>query len=538
MNKARSELIGLHKAIYKRNQRAIEESVIYSDKHFIAYEKRYLKAVRSFSKRVSLEEANRAVLSGDIVYVGDYHTLNQSQRSLLRMLRILVQETEDFVIATEAIEARHQKLIDAYVEGRMEEAEFLSKASLKTRWFFDLWENFKPVFEFARYHHIPVLGIESDLRNGLSLPDRDRFMALQIASIRKNHPHKKIIVSAGDLHIAPAHLPKEVDRVFKREKLKSASRVIFYQNSESIYWKLAQVEKEDKTLFVKIAPGEYCRMHTPPIICQQSYLNWLEHEGGVFDFSDAKTTFLSYLEQIASYLGQKIDGRVDELEVFTCGDLSFLKRLGESGLFKAFELKEMKRQILGSNTYFIPKMKIIYLASVSVHHAAEGATQALRYFLVGAEEPRPMQEAFYASILQKALAFFGSKIINPRRKCVWPQDATSLLKYFKAKSTPPDRLMDVQVARMFLDHERRFKKDEPFHHNTIAAMSVDLFLELTKTLGYFLGDKIFYGLLSGVLTKEAISEVLKDPLEEDGEALGRFISLNRALKEVSLPRKI
>ena len=43
-------------------------------------------------------------------------------------------------------------------------------------------------------------------------------------------------------------------------------------------------------------------MNTPPIVWQQSYLNWLEHEEGEIDYADARHSFLELLKQIADAL--------------------------------------------------------------------------------------------------------------------------------------------------------------------------------------------------------------------------------------------
>lgn len=532
----REELLKLHQKISRQNQKIIQDSVIHEDRFFKTYEKHYLKAVSHYQKISSLSQMYKDILDSDIIFVGDYHTLNQSQRSFLRILRHLVKKNRQFVLGMEIIQTPHQLLLDRYMKGKITDQAFLKKIGFKEHWFFDLWENFKPLFDFAKYHQIPVFALESDLSQTKSLGERDQKMGERIFEIYAQNPHTKIFVFVGDLHLAPQHLPRVVDKKFSRENIKIKC-LSLYQNSEAIYWKLAHQELEHQVNLVKISSQEYCRMHTPPIIVQQSYLNWLEHEEGELDFADAKKTFISYLKQIATYLAIPLGKEVEQVRVFTCGDLSFLKRLKETKAFSPKEFYEIKRQILRSESYYIPKQKIVYLANVSVNHASEEASHTLKHFCSGDEFPRPMQDAFYANILHEALGFFGSKIINPKRKCTRANEFKKLMDYLKQGVLYQKRALEYEIAKHFLEHEALIAQNKSFHANKIRALSVDLFLGLTHALGYCLGEKMFYGLLINRLTKKYCRDLFYDACEEEGDPLKRYLELNQKLKGIQLPKR-
>lgn len=533
----REELLNLQKKIYRRQKKLIEESVLHQDRSFKAYEGRYLRVIKKYLRVATPEEVQAKIREAEIIYVGDYHTLNQSQKSMLRLLRAYVKVEKNFCIAFEVIQSGHQKILDQFMRGTLTDRTFLKKIGFKEHWFFDLWENFKPLFDFARHHGILVYGIEAKAQSGASLKKRDEASAKTIVEIFKKNPQQKIFVFVGDLHIAPAHLPHQVEDLLKKENI-LATKLVLYQNSDALYWKLAEREMEDATLVVKISGDEYCRMHTAPIICQQSYLNWLEHEEGILDYADAKHTFLGYLEQIAGFLDIRLGREKDEVEVFTCGDLSFLKKLRESKVFSRKEIADIKRQILQSESYTIPKMKYVYLANVSVNHAAEEASHTLKFLCSGEEFPRGMQDAFYALILHEALGFFGSKIINHRRKCLRPASAKALIAYLQSSSVRSLRHLEYQTAKLFLEHERRLTIARAFHHNKIASLSQDLFLSLTHAIGYYLGEKMFYGLLTEKMDKPAIRELYGDAMEEEGEPVLRYFDLVARLKGVILPRRL
>src|SRR3990167_3956690 len=181
----REELLKIDKQLYRSNKALIEESVQHEDRAFHAYEQRYLRAVRDYQSISSVEEVMEAIMDADIIYVGDYHTLNQSQRSLLRILRLLVQKTTDFVIGLEVVQARHQQILDRFLQEKITDKTFLQKTGFQKHWFFDLWANFVPLFDFAKYHKIPVYGLEAKPEVGTSLEKRDIETARRILEIHE-----------------------------------------------------------------------------------------------------------------------------------------------------------------------------------------------------------------------------------------------------------------------------------------------------------------------------------------------------------------
>ncbi|EKD42135.1 MAG: hypothetical protein ACD_73C00315G0001, partial [uncultured bacterium] len=258
----REELLNLHRRIYLKQKKQIDESVQHIDRAFRSYEKRYFQGVSDYDKIVEIDEVTARILTSDIIYIGDYHTLNQSQRSLLRVLRTIIPHSNQFVLAIEVIHKKHQAILDSYMKGRFGDKTFLKKSGFQKHWFFDLWDNFKPIFDFCKYHQIPLVALEA-ASDDESLKKRDVAMAERILEIHKQNKNKKIIVFVGDLHLARCHLPFEVEKIFKKEN-EEVKTVTLFQNSEAIYWKLAQMGMEYKADVVQVSANEYCRLHTPP----------------------------------------------------------------------------------------------------------------------------------------------------------------------------------------------------------------------------------------------------------------------------------
>ena len=532
----RAELLEIQKKLWRWNKEIIEHSVLVKEPGFDRYERNYRNAVKEYQRVADLDEMMEAILLSDIVYVGDYHTCNQSQRSFLRMLKAVVKKDSNFVLALELIHKKYQRVLDEYLAGEIDESAFLRRINLREHWVFDLWESFKPLFDFCRYHNIPIVAVDS-APIGSDVSKRDAASAKLIAKIMKKHDGKRMFVFIGDLHIAPQHLPKDVTRELKAVGLKKKPLILF-QNSETIYWKLAEEGADDYVQVVKLKNGHYCRMHTPPVILQRSYLNWLEHEEGEIDYADAKSSFLELVDRICDFLKLDLDGSRDEVEIFTCGDLSFLERLKELDEFSKAELTTIKQQILASESYYIAKSKMVYLASLSINHAAEEASHFVKNVCSGNEEPREVVDAFYANILHEALGFFGSKLINQKRKCFHSKDFKNLLAYFQTVRVPQERRLEYETSHLITEYKKMEKKGTPLEQTEIFNSRMDLFLSVTHALGYMLGDKLYYGMMNGMVKKPLIKKLFMDPWAEDGEPVEAYMKLLKKLKGVRIPKRM
>ena len=532
----RAELIAIQKKLWRWNKDIIEHSILVKEPGFDQYERAYRRAVRDYEGVADQDEMIEAVLRSDIIYVGDYHTCNQSQRSFLRILKAVVRSDPKFILAMELIHASHQQVLDRFMKGTLSEEAFLKRIKLKEHWVFDLWDSFKPLFDFCRYHDIRMFAVDA-APPGSDVRTRDAAAAKLIAKIAKEHPGKRLFVFIGDLHLAPPHLPREVAQEMARFGIERGCLTL-YQNSESIYWKLAGEELEDSVEVVRLPDGSYCRMNTPPVVCQRSYLNWLEHEEGEIDYADAKTSFLELVDRLCEFLNIRLGRGRDEVEVFTCGDLSFLKRLKEKGKFSMEEIATIKRQILASESYYIAKGRVVYLANLSVNHAAEEASHFIKSVCSGEEEPREIIDAFYANILHEGLGFFGSKVINHKRKCYHERDFKNLLAYFQTIRVPKERRLEYETAHLVTEYVKLERRGSALARTDIFRSRMDLFLSITHALGYMLGDRLYYGMMNGIVKKPQIRRLYMNPWAEEGEPVEVYMDLMRRLKKVRIPKRM
>ena len=118
----REELLKIQRDIFRRNQKIIDDSIVIQEPGFRKYERTYQRAVRKYASLSSIEEMMRAIQNADIIYVGDYHTCNQSQRSFLRILKERVRDSR-VAIGLELIHERHQEILDRFLAGKISEEE-------------------------------------------------------------------------------------------------------------------------------------------------------------------------------------------------------------------------------------------------------------------------------------------------------------------------------------------------------------------------------------------------------------------------------
>lgn len=525
-------MVRLHRQIFRRNQARINDSVYGYTPTFRRYEREYMQAVSSYQRRVDVPALDHALRSAEVVYVGDYHTLPQAQKTFLRLLKRLPAE-RPVVVALEFVRGRHQKTVDAFMADQISESAFLRGIQHESHWVFGGWESFRPVFELAKERSHLVLGIDSMGRGGAgaSLHERDRYAARRIARTARDHPDHIIMVLIGELHTAPAHLPQAVDERLGKLDL-TRKRLIVYQNCEEVYWRLQRRGLEHDTEVVRVAKDQYCLMNTPPIVCQQSFLNWLDIDEEGPQLEAPEQNFKEYTRIIANFFDLEIGEGVDEVELATVVDLSFLQRLQRRGDFSAQDMRQIKRQVLRSESYYIPRAKMVYLGNLSVNHASEEATHFLRHVCSGSIEPRLLVDAFYARIIEEAIGFLGSKLINHKRKCAHLQHFERLAR---SRSAGPE---EKRLARLVLRHTRLESGKRVRGMAEVYECEVDLFNALTHVLGYRLGDKLYYGLVQGEITKVEIRELFLDSLEEDGAALTTYLYLLSRTATVRIPERM
>lgn len=537
MKSARKHLLGIQKRLVRRIKREIDASIGALTPELRRYKRDYSAEFRHYHVS-DKKELMKAVLESDIVFLGDYHTLRQSQRTLLKLLEEALPHKLDVVLAMEMVGSEYQSVLDDYMEGKIRGEEFLKKTDYERTWGFP-WSYYRPIFKAAKTHGLKVAGINSFSDGGKhSLEERDRRAAEVVARETLARPEALIIVFDGDLHVAGRHLPAKVREALAGYGVKRKMLRIF-QNSEKIYWRLAESYNEQVDV-VRLRRDAFCIINTTPLVKYQSYLNWENNReeltpAAQSDWLMSTDKSLDYGEQmreivraIAGFFGIKEKG-LEDFTVYTTGDLDFLGRLRENGEYTPEEVKEITLQILKNESYFITRGHIIYLANLSLSHAAEEAAHFINHVCAGSpEKPLAQEEDFYYRAMTEAIGWLGSKVINNKRECYKEQDYHDFIEQNAGRKLSPREEEIRRISYYVKQHkamERRLFKNGGTSPTLrkIFDLPTALHVGVAHALGYMLGDKMYYALMSREVSKEEMRRLFREPLYRDGRAFELYM---------------
>ncbi|HLL53759.1 MAG TPA: ChaN family lipoprotein [Myxococcaceae bacterium] len=501
------ESLRLHQSLYRHQKAQISGYLERASAAFKAYEARYRRRTAKYREPLDPRELAREVSAADVVYVGDYHTLRQAQQSYLELVRNAREAGRRVVMALEFIEGRHQEALDAYLSGRLKERAFRELIGHAPRSAFDLWSGFKPLFDYARESGVEVLAIDRRASGGRSLEIRDRYAARRVAMAARAEDRPLVLVLMGQFHVVPAHLPARAKAALGKTERR---HLVVYQNCEGVYWRLAREGLVGHVDAVRLSDDELCLFNASPVVCQQSFLDYLEAEGGDEPLLEraAGERFREMGRLLGKMLGLKVDAHLASVEVSTPADTHVLDRIAERGNFSERELAQIRKQLHAREGYYLPRAKLAYLGSLSLNHAAEEAAHCVRHACVGErmERPRRPAEAFYARCLEEALGFFGSKVVNPHRRC--PDVADWALAFEGAD--PEAR----QVAAFVLAHKAAETEHGEEAAKLVPLREDGLFHGVSHALGYLLGDAIYRAFDLGALSAEGMSQLFQDPFDQ------------------------
>ena len=518
VSSSRQELIDIQKNIVEDLRREIRASVGGETREYQMYLQEYNRQFRHYERRSSMDEMLARLRRADIIYNGDYHTMPQAQRIPLRILRRLVHRRPRVTLAVEVVRIDHQDHLDRYMAGDISEAEFLDAIDYESTWGFP-WAQYRELLLFAKQHRLRVLGINSQPKGGRwTLRKRDRAAARVIARELLERPERLIYVFDGDLHIAPQHLPEAVDTLLAGFDRKPRS-VIVYQNNESIYWELARDRLEQETDVVLMGEDRFCVMSTPPIIKFQSYLNWIDNtrelaspslrgwQGDIFGDEALYNQILQMVHIISQFLEIGADG-LEDFIVHSPADLDFLYRLRADRRLSPGEIAAIAAHIRTNESYFIEKGNIIYIANLSVNHAAEEATHFIHRVSAGPRRPDLTQaEDFYCRVMREALGFFGSKIINHKRLCYKEVDYVDFLEKTARKRIRDPRRREIrEISRIVTRHKKLernyFRTGKRFKPPNLSRLHLPVRLGVVHALGYMLGNRLYHALIRQLLPRK------------------------------------
>lgn len=494
------------------------------------YNKEFNKKWIGVDKEVLFAQIEKAQL----VIMGDFHALHQSQKAHLRVLRHL-SLNKKIILAVEFFEADDQAVLDQYLDGAISEKKFLSEVQWNLKWGFP-WEHYKPIIYWARKHKVPIQGLNKSFkkRSAANLKSRDVYAAKKIVHLAKENPSHLIFVIYGDYHLAKNHIPEKLESFIGKAISKKTVRI--FQNSESIYFKLLEKELESSTDLVRLSKNAFCLMSVPPWVKWQNYLMYLEQTYD-FDLNEKVTedATLDYTDHVSRYVKIIADElnlavSVSALSVYTAGDPTFWINVR-----KHYDVKKrhwIEMMISEGASFYLPEIKVAYLARGTVNHAA---SLAMRYIHAQINGVKSMSYDpkidFIRLIWLEGIAYFGSKIINHKRKADTIADIKISLSSKNSLDIGKEALKLALMQKM---NEMRAITgvNKPLRIRTRKRWT---YFVAANLLGGMLGERLYSGYRKKIITALDIGNFVKVAIDDDHQFLVNYYKLIRVAESLPIP---
>lgn len=512
-----------------------------------------------FEEIASLDDLTIACYKADIVYIGDYHALPAAQEFAARLLADIAERAREVILCLEMVYGRHQKILDRYMKGEIGEAEFLKGIRYDLDWGYD-WEAFRKLFDAARARGVAVFGIDSEPRRGFRyIRKRDTYAAARIADIAERSPHAKIVVLFGESHLAHNHLPRKVTDALKKRGLEKRG-VIVLQNLEEIYWQVVERGMANVDV-VTLGPDRFCHFNASPIAKYEAYRRTIEGWKG--DPEDDETvdltsTVYSVIDTILRFLhvdkyarrlvrdGRRRDFLVDVYpEVYSGMDRADLRRLLRGHRFSGEDVEDILSHVTGHGSCYVPRINAVIIGQFNMVHAGEEAAHFVNLALKGEiydEAPRqmPQHDLFYSGVMEEALGFFGSKLIDPSRNHFFE---TEFYQYYRKDRETIEKNTrytydEFNAIIDFILLHKRFEQSYERYDDVPEAILAGIRAEprranvLIHELGYFLGQQIHDAYRAGILDRKEIARLFRESYHESGSALRTYLDLIETIRPV------
>ena len=505
--------------LYQHVQARVSQRVGPEPRDLVAYRKTFEK---QFLKRWTVASADqlfRQVNEADIIFLADFHALQQSQKTHLRILK-KIKMTRPLVLAVECIEAKYQKYLDQYMAGKLLETDFLRLVRWQENWGFP-WENYRPIFAWAQQKKVFVYGVNTRAKERSQMSERDHFASQKIQALQKKHSGSQVFVIFGDLHLAPEHLPKKVVLLGKKH-------LLILQNSEKIYFEELRRDGKNAAEIVRLNKNTFCVLNVPPWVKWQNYLMFLEktYDQNLDESVDYTDHVLTYAKVLSKELGLKVS--LSDLSVYTATDSGFWENIQKT--CSSAEAEWVERLIDEESVFYLPATRGGYLPRASVNHAVGLAMEYLLFKSSNLDlNLLEMPEYLIHWIWVNGWSYFGSKIINPKRK-------TDTLTDIKARLTSPKGKLEREPLQVALSHkiyELGAASGRRMSGKKFKVRRKRSYIIAAELLGGLMGEKIFEAYRRNKLSAAKIRELLATAMNSES-FLPEYFKFVQFLEEIPI----
>ncbi len=494
------------------------------------YLRDFSEAFRTYRRVLRVSDLEQRTADADVVLVGDYHALPASQRFTAALIQRLAKNGRPILLGVEAIVARDQHIVDEWQRNEIDTAELCSRIRFETDWGYD-WQPFRELLETAKAVGARIYGLDCTPRQDMrSIRARDQHAAAKIAGLRAAHPEAQVVALFGESHLAPTHLPMLV-----RDARPDDEILTVLQNVDALYW-LSAGEPEDLTEAVEVRNGVVCVFSATPLEKYEHYRLCIERWKGQRDAKlDLAPSYYNLISSLFRFLNVDLYGSggrflIDELpEVWSVSSEDQLDRLLARRM--STSAAAVRRQVEKQGSCFVPDRNVIVAREFRMPWAAE---QAARFVHYACREHAPKcvspEDAFYAEVVELALAFFGSKVLCPSRK-LYGEDQ------LRAESTRQERdltdAISVRAYHKVVDWVLRGRTEQSPKLDGSLLLDPRRREVAIRLLGHLLGSELYDAYVNGRLSKRRLRALFFKDLSKSGAARAEYL---RARKSVSAPR--
>jgi uncharacterized iron-regulated protein len=494
------------------------------------YLREYGDAFRTYDSLLDSPQIQNAMQAADVVLIGDYHALPAAQRYAASVVeQRALSGGRPVVLGVETIFARDQHIVDEWWRREIDESELRQRIRFDLDWGYD-WTPFFELLATARDHAEGIYGLDCMPREDLrKIGARDRHAAAKIAEIRQRHPNAAVFVLFGESHLAPGHLPRVL-----HEEMPGTRVLTVLQNVDALYWRAAG-ERSDKVEAVRVREDVLCVFNATPLEKYESYRllldQWSRCEGGpdfaptLYNLIDSLVRFLE-IDRYSSHNGTQPKFLVDMMpEVYGRTSDAMLRRLLSRKGVSEPEMEAMLTQVERRGSSYLSQVNAFYVREFQMMHAAEDAARFLHQACQGLPRcwrgsadqsqdsgncaPVASADAFYARIVEHAVAYFGSRVLCPSRPAPEREDSGLLSRAACEKA--------AQSAARGDDNPRKVESS-------------------AQEWGYRIGNHIYDAYLAGKVKPSGLRRLFLAHLEEPGLArkvCATMIAKARALSRTS-----
>lgn len=490
------------------------------------YLREFTEAYPSYHSVLSHSQLEQALASADILLVGDYHALANSQRYCARLVaqRAALRQ-RPVVLAVEAVFARDQHIVDEWMRDEIDEHELRERVRYDVDWQYD-WTPFYELLQSARAYGALVYGLDCMPRGDMrKIAVRDRHAAQKVAEIRVRHPNAQIVVLFGESHLAPTHLPAELASSLPHERVQTV-----LQNLDNLYWRAAG-ERKAPVEAVRVSDDTICVFNATPLEKYESYRLYLKRwrcERAQPD--DLASVFYNLIDALLRFLGidkyqpkRAAPAIVDSLpEVHSRrSQESFRKLLLRKGA-SLHEVESVLDDVRNHGCCYVSRLNTIFAIGLNMARSAELAAQFVqlacrdrRPGLTSIASEQAPDDVFYSRVVDEALIYLGSRVLYPARPSVRQADYYALYSHprevieYCGLYSYREYLEMIDFLLLHKDYElRREQYGRPPQLVTLALQyNRARFAYATRELGLMLGTELYDAYVTGRIARQSLRAV-------------------------------